>query len=73
MLLVSTAMLLGLYLLLRYTMIGLIIKAAMENPSMVASLGHDVPRIYMFIFSLGAGLAALAGAGLWPDSGHGDL
>lgn len=58
---VSVAMLLGLYLLITRTRIGLIIQAALTRPNMVQALGHDVPRIFTLVFGSGAALAALAG------------
>ena len=47
--------------LLGRTRIGLIIQAALTHPQMVAMLGHDVPRVFMLVFGLGTGLAAVAG------------
>jgi len=61
MMLVSVGMLLGLYLLLTRTRIGLIIQAALSRPDMVQALGHDVPRIFTLVFGGGAALAGLAG------------
>lgn len=50
------------YLVLRRTRIGLVIQAALTQPHMVEALGHNVPRIFMWVFGLGCGLAGLAGA-----------
>ena len=50
-----------LLLVLTRTRVGLIIQAALTHPSMVAMLGHDVPRIFMMVFGAGAALAGLAG------------
>jgi branched-chain amino acid transport system permease protein len=61
MLLVSVAMLAGLWFLLKRTRAGLIIQAALTHPHMVGHLGHDVPRIFMTVFGIGCGLAGLAG------------
>lgn len=58
---VSVAMLVGLYLLLTRTRIGLIIQASLSHPDMVEALGHNVPRVFMMVFAGGAALAALAG------------
>jgi branched-chain amino acid transport system permease protein len=58
---ISVAMLIGLYLLLTRTRIGLIIQAALSHPAMVEALGHNVPRVFMGVFAGGAALAALAG------------
>ncbi len=61
MMLVALVMLLALWLLLTRTRIGLVIQAALTHPEMVESLGHNVPRVLMFVFGAGAGLAGLAG------------
>ncbi|MDY7578843.1 branched-chain amino acid ABC transporter permease [Herbaspirillum sp. RTI4] len=46
---------------LRYSRAGLLIQAALQHPSMVQALGHDVPRLYMLTFGGGCALAGLAG------------
>jgi branched-chain amino acid transport system permease protein len=50
-----------LLLLLTKTRLGLIVRAALTQPRMVAMLGHNVPLIFMFVFGLGSALAGLAG------------
>jgi branched-chain amino acid transport system permease protein len=47
--------------LLGRTRIGLIIQASLTHPQMVAMLGHNVPRVFMLVFGVGTGLAAIAG------------
>ena len=37
------------------TRIGLVIQAALTHPDMVATLGHDVPRVFMLVFGVGSG------------------
>lgn len=59
--LVAVLMLVAVWLLLTRTRIGLIIQAALKNPEMVEALGHNVPRVFMFVFGGGAALAGLAG------------
>jgi branched-chain amino acid transport system permease protein len=54
-------MLLGLWLALTRTRVGLVIQAALTHPEMVEALGHDVPRVFMLVFGAGCALAALAG------------
>ena len=61
MMVVALSMLLALGLLLRRTRIGLVIQAALAHPQMVEALGHDVPRVFMWVFGGGCALAALAG------------
>jgi len=54
-------LLIGLVLLLRYNRIGLIIRAGVENRSMVQALGIDVRRTFTLVFALGGAAAALGG------------
>jgi len=61
MLLMSVAVFIGLLLLLTRTRIGLVIRAALTHPAMVGALGHNVPLVFMLVFGVGCGLAALAG------------
>jgi branched-chain amino acid transport system permease protein len=61
MMLVSLAMLAGIYLTLTRTRIGLVIQAAITHPHMVEALGHNVPRVFMLVFGGGCALAGLAG------------
>lgn len=46
----------------RYSIAGAIIQAALTHPTMTASLGHDVPKVFNRVFAVGAGLAGLGGA-----------
>ena len=63
--------------LLRFTRIGLIIRAGVENRAMVTALGIDVRRTFTLVFAIGGAAAALAGvlAGVYfgsvsPGPGH---
>ncbi len=58
---VAIAMLLAIWLLLTRTRIGLVIQAALTHPDQVEALGHNVPRVFMFVFGAGCALAGLAG------------
>jgi branched-chain amino acid transport system permease protein len=58
---IGIAMFAAIYALLVRTRIGMIIRAALSHPDMVGALGHDVPRIFTFVFAFGTGLAGLAG------------
>lgn len=54
---------LGLFVLfLRTTRYGLIVRAGVENRSMVTALGIDVRRAFTLVFALGGAAAGLAGA-----------
>lgn len=52
---------LGLWALLQLTPLGWRIRAAVEDPELLASAGSNVPLLFTTVFSLGALLAALAG------------
>jgi len=58
---ISVAMFVFLYLMLKRTRIGLIIRAALTHPRMVGALGHDVPGVFVLVFGIGSALAGLAG------------
>ena len=47
---------------LRFTRYGLIIRAGVENRSMVTALGIDVRKAFTLVFALGGAFAALAGS-----------
>ncbi|SFU58374.1 branched-chain amino acid ABC transporter permease [Pseudoduganella namucuonensis] len=61
MMLVALAMLGGIWLVLTRTRIGLVIQAALTHPEAAEALGHNVPRIFMWVFGGGSALAGLAG------------
>jgi branched-chain amino acid transport system permease protein len=54
-------LLIGLLALLKFTRIGLIIRAGVENRTMVQALGIDVRRTFTLVFALGGAAAALGG------------
>jgi branched-chain amino acid transport system permease protein len=59
----------GLFVMLRFTRFGLIVRATMQNANMAAAIGVNPPTIYMTTFALGAASAGLAGGVLAPISG----
>ena len=61
MLVISISIFVVLYAVLTRTRIGLIVQAALSHPHMVAHLGHNVPLVFMLVFGVGSGLAAIAG------------
>ncbi|WP_150526676.1 branched-chain amino acid ABC transporter permease [Roseibium sediminis] len=73
--LVAMVLVLGLYIVLKLTRLGLIARGAMQRADMAAALGYSPSRIYMATFFCGAALSGLAGAvlaplvGLVPTSG----
>jgi urea transport system permease protein len=52
----------GTWLLLTKTPLGLLIRAVMQNRAMASSLGVRTARVNMMTFAFGSGLAGLAGA-----------
>ncbi len=58
---VALLMLAALWLLLTRSRIGLMIRAALTHPGMVEALGHNLPRVFMWVFGGGCALAGLAG------------
>lgn len=59
--LVSVVMLGLIYVFVTRTRVGLVIRAALTQPKMVEALGHNVPRLFMWVFGGGCALAGLAG------------
>jgi branched-chain amino acid transport system permease protein len=53
--------LLVLYLLLYRTRLGMIVRAGIEDPVMVDSLGINVYRVFMLVFGIGGAAAGFAG------------
>ncbi|MGO4706304.1 branched-chain amino acid ABC transporter permease [Microvirga sp. 2MCAF38] len=52
------------YLVLNRTRIGLLIRAGVENPEMVESLGYHIRRLFVGVFVVGSALAGLGGV-MW--------
>ena len=57
---VALVMFAALYLLLTRTRVGIIVRSAIYKPRMVEALGHNVQRVFMGVFGVGAALAGLA-------------
>ncbi len=56
----------GLTIVLKYTRLGMIIRAGVQDREMVEALGINVRRVFTMVFALGTGLAALGGIGAAP-------
>jgi len=73
---ITTVALLVLYFVLYRTRIGMIVRAGIEDPVMVDSLGINVYRVFMLVFGIGAMAAGFAGivnapvVSLAPDVGE---
>jgi branched-chain amino acid transport system permease protein len=57
----AAVVLAGLLAFLRYTRVGLVIRAGVEDRSMVTALGIDVRKAFTLVFAIGGAAAALAG------------
>ena len=66
---VTAAVLVGLWLFLARTNVGLIIRAGSRDPLMVRALGIDLSRIWLLVFGIGTALAGLAGILAGPMRG----
>jgi branched-chain amino acid transport system permease protein len=66
---VTAVVLIGLWLFLEKTNVGLIIRAGSRDPLMVRALGFDIGRIWFLVFGIGSGLAGLAGILAGPMRG----
>ena len=62
-------MMIGVFLLLNRTRIGIIIRAGVQDPEMVQALGINVRRVFTLVFVLGAALAGIGGIALVPYQG----
>jgi branched-chain amino acid transport system permease protein len=58
---VGLLILLGLWLLLQRTRLGILIRAGVDDPEMVEAMGIDIRKVFIQTFMLGSALAGLAG------------
>ncbi len=72
---VGLVILVGVGLLLRYSRLGMVIRAGVQDSDMVEALGINVRRVFTQVFALGSALAALGGVvaapfvGVYPAMG----
>lgn len=59
-------MLIFLGVLMKYSRLGMVIRAGVQDRQMVEALGINVRRVFTIVFCLGIGLAALGGIGAAP-------
>lgn len=55
----AVAILLGLWLLMRHSRFGLLMRATQQDKEIAQAFGVPVDRVYSWVFGLGAGLAAM--------------
>jgi branched-chain amino acid transport system permease protein len=66
---IGILVLIGVWLLLKRTRIGMVIRAGVQDRPMVEALGINVRRIFTMVFALGVGLAAFGGVLAAPSAG----
>jgi len=64
--LAGIAVVIGLYLLISCTRLGMLIRAGANNADMVSALGINIKLLNTIVFALGAGLAGLGGLLIAP-------
>jgi branched-chain amino acid transport system permease protein len=66
----------GLYVLVAFTRLGMLVRAGATNAPMVAALGINIKRLFMIVFGFGTMLAGFAGIMIAPilsvEPGMGD-
>ncbi|MEW5912238.1 MAG: branched-chain amino acid ABC transporter permease [Thermodesulfobacteriota bacterium] len=78
--LVGGGVFLAMHYVLQRTKLGIIVRGGVENRDMVQALGHNIRRIFTYVFAAGAALAAMGGT-MWsiytreirPDMGESNL
>ena len=66
---IGVVVLVGIWLLLQRTRIGMIIRAGVQDSEMVEALGINVRIIFTLVFALGVALASLGGILAAPSTG----
>jgi branched-chain amino acid transport system permease protein len=66
---VGVLVLVGVWMLLQRSRLGMIIRAGVQDREMVEALGINVRRVFTQVFALGVGLAALGGVLAAPSIG----
>ncbi len=67
--LLGLIVLVAVWLLLKRSRLGMIIRAGVQDREMVEALGINVRRVFTMVFALGVGLAALGGVMAAPSQG----
>ena len=66
---ISTLLIICMWLVMRFTRLGLVARGAMQSADVASALGYDPKRVYMWTFTVGAALSGLAGGVLAPLTG----
>ncbi|TLN11002.1 branched-chain amino acid ABC transporter permease, partial [bacterium] len=67
--LVGITVLVAVWILLKRTRLGMIIRAGVQDRQMVEALGINVRRVFTLVFALGVGLATFGGTLAAPSTG----
>lgn len=67
--LVGLIVLIAVWVLLKRTRIGMVIRAGVQDREMVEALGINVRRVFTLVFALGVGLASFGGTLAAPSTG----
>ncbi|MGQ9467046.1 MAG: branched-chain amino acid ABC transporter permease [Anaerolineae bacterium] len=73
---IGLLILIAVALLLRYSRLGMTVRAGVQDSAMVEALGINVRRVFTAVFALGSALAALGGVvaapfvGVYPEMGN---
>ena len=67
---IGLLVLIGMLFVLNRTKLGLLIRAGVENPEMVESLGYRIRRLFLLVFAAGSACAGLGGVmwGLYKET-----
>jgi urea transport system permease protein len=65
----AAVVMIGMWVVLRHTRLGLVARGAMQNPDVASALGYNPKTVYMWTFTVGAALSGLAGGVLAPLTG----
>lgn len=66
---IGIIVLIAVWILLKRTRIGMIIRAGVQDRAMVEALGINVRRVFTLVFALGVGLATFGGVLAAPSTG----
>ncbi len=67
--LVGVVVFFGIQYMMKRTKLGLIVRAGVMNKEMVQALGINIKKVFLYVFILGCGMAALGGMLFAPYSG----
>ncbi|MCJ7694645.1 MAG: hypothetical protein MUO40_04385 [Anaerolineaceae bacterium] len=66
---IGIIVLIGVWILLKRTRLGMVIRAGVQDRQMVEALGINVRRVFTLVFALGVGLASVGGVLAAPTTG----